>query len=707
MSWLERPPKTERHARWLIKLQDYNFTIKHIAGDNNVLADLMSRPPGLSKEDCSKLQLITRVSTEGTSEVVTLGPKIETLDRVDVIGAISRVGFNQEIQQAQSPEFLEKFRKDSLIKIDHIWYLKTKHGNRILVPPSFRERVLTFIHQLGHFGRKRTLQLVQATYTWPNMQSDVAKFVLTCEPCQINKKSRVAKRVWQKFPITSRFKTVHVDLVGPLQKSTKGRQYIFTMIDRYSRWMEAVPLANIRATDCAEAFFRVWVCRFGVPETVISDQGSQFESFVYNDMLKRLGAKHVRTTAYHPQSNGKVERSHSTIKNILRCLSAHRADWDKVLPTTMLAMRTAINDTGTSPALLVFGEHITLPSLIVTAERTYPEGNESDFIVKLRKDLKVLRQFVTELSDETQDGVKPDNHYPHKNVWVLDPLLKNCLSPKYSGPFKVLSSDQYPVLLLDINGNHKRVNVDRCKPAPRLCELPDYSWQKDDDGFHLPMEPQPSRFDQSDTVEGLIQIGDVPPAIRVAIPATEQTAHVPLGVPTGSNLGGSDPVISDGMIQSEINQTNELGNKVMVPSAEHDIFHSKQVDLNSKVNPLIVNQEPVRQTSLTVSQDSIIQPPLTVSQDSIIQPSLAVSQTPIRQSSVSLAQSNELMELHPLHYSSPIVQRRPPTDQLVQPQQDLTHETNLSEPSIVKASVVTEPLRTRYGRTVLPPKRYV
>ena len=68
------------------------------------------------------------------------------------------------------------------------------------------------------------------------------------------------------------------------------------------------------------------------------------------------------------------------------------------------------------------------------------------------------------------------------------------------------------------------------------------------------MEPQPSRFDQSDTVEGLIQIGDVPPAIRVAAPATEQTVHVPLGVPTGSNLGGSDPVIPDGITQSEINQ---------------------------------------------------------------------------------------------------------------------------------------------------------
>jgi cleavage and polyadenylation specificity factor subunit 1 len=139
---------------------------------------------------------------------------------------------------------------------------------------------------------------------------------MCCDICQANKKSRIPKRVWQKFPITSRFKTVHVDLVGPLQKSTRGKIYIFTMIDRYSRWLEAVPLTNMKAIDCAESFYQVWVTRFGVPETVVSDQGTQFESFIYNDMLNRLGANHVRTTSYHPQANGKVERAHSTIKNM-------------------------------------------------------------------------------------------------------------------------------------------------------------------------------------------------------------------------------------------------------------------------------------------------------------------------------------------------------------------------------------------------------
>jgi hypothetical protein len=168
-----------------------------------------------------------------------------------------------------------------------------------------------------------------------------------------------------------------------------------------------------------------------------------------------------------------------------------------------MAMRTAINDTGTSPSLLVFGEHLALPALAVETERTYPEEHVSDFVIKLRQDLKVLRDFVTTIAEDQQQ--EPDKVvFNHKFVWLLDPMLKNSLSPKYKGPYKVLSSKQYPVLLLDIDGNEKRINVDRVKPAPRMNELPPFTWKTDDRGVPLPLDAQPERFGVEETVEGLV-----------------------------------------------------------------------------------------------------------------------------------------------------------------------------------------------------------
>ena len=145
------------------------------------------------------------------------------------------------------------------------------------------------------------------------------------------------------------------------------------MIDRFTRWMEAVPLASISAEIIAKQFFSTWVSRYGVPEAIVSDQGTQFESFIFNRMLSFLGIKRFRTTAYHPQANGLIERAHSTLKNSLRCLVGRSADWETALPVAMMAIRSAFNELNTSPALLLFGEPMSLPSSLLSNESSYDE----------------------------------------------------------------------------------------------------------------------------------------------------------------------------------------------------------------------------------------------------------------------------------------------------------------------------------------------
>jgi hypothetical protein len=449
---------------------------------------------------------LSNVSSDGylTSETKSQRGNSLTL----AMASVGRKGLESEIRDAQTPQFIQhsKINPDLLVFKEGLCYVKNEGTLKLLVPHEFRERILTFIHQVGHYGRKRTYQLLRANYQWPNMHSDVVKFVACCETCQVNKKSRIPKRTWQRYPLSSRFKTVHIDLVGPLLRSRKGNQFMLTIIDRYSRWIEAVPLATIRAIDISDKFYKVWVTRYGVPDRVISDQGSQFESFIYNDLLRRLGAQHVRTTAYHPQTNGKIERAHSTIKNILRCLSSHSADWEDVLPATLMAMRVAINEDGVSPSLLVFGEHLSVPGLLVGDPATKNEEDTSEFVRKMRKHLQLLRQFVIKMHSEriADTDNKETRKFPYKNVWLLDPLLKNSLSPKYNGPYRVVSTDQYPVLQIDIDGVIKRVTVDRLKPAPHLAEMTPFTWHKDL-GPAPPPQAQPGRHEGIETVDDIIQ----------------------------------------------------------------------------------------------------------------------------------------------------------------------------------------------------------
>ena len=106
-----------------------------------------------------------------------------------------------------------------------------------------------------------------------------------------------------------RFSHIHVDLVGPLPAS-KGFTHLFTIMDRTSRWPEAIPLNTTTTVDCANALFQGWVSRYGVPAVITSDRGAQFTSSLWAALCSLLNIQHNQTTAYHPQSNGMVERFH-------------------------------------------------------------------------------------------------------------------------------------------------------------------------------------------------------------------------------------------------------------------------------------------------------------------------------------------------------------------------------------------------------------
>ena len=158
-----------------------------------------------------------------------------------------------------------------------------------------------------------------------------------------------------------RFDSLHVDIVGHLPPS-QGYTYILTIVDRFTRWPEAIPLRDISALTCARAFLYHWVSRYGVPSTLTSDRGTQFVSERWRKTAVLLGTVTNSTTSYHPQSNGMVERMHGTMKGALKAKLESDPNWIDMLHVVMLGMRAAVKqDLNCSASEMVFGEALRMP----------------------------------------------------------------------------------------------------------------------------------------------------------------------------------------------------------------------------------------------------------------------------------------------------------------------------------------------------------
>jgi len=174
-----------------------------------------------------------------------------------------------------------------------------------------RQAIMATVHQRrGHPGVERTTAQLRNVVFWPGMTRDVREFVTTCEACQKHKAGKAPKLgKYQTFLANAPDQVVCVDLVGPLPETehTPPLRYALTMQCKFSRFVKAVPLADVTAHTVAKAFVEAWVFNHGVPDKVHSDQGSQFMSAVLRQVMKILGSKQSRTSAYHPQGNS-IER---------------------------------------------------------------------------------------------------------------------------------------------------------------------------------------------------------------------------------------------------------------------------------------------------------------------------------------------------------------------------------------------------------------
>ncbi len=203
----------------------------------------------------------------------------------------------------------------------------------IVLPKSLRPKIIAIAHNhTGHFGISNTQFLINRHFTWPGLANDVRSHIQACATCQLNSKRKPPKAPLQQPDLISeRFEKLALDVVGPLERSKQGYAYLLTAMDLATHFCYAFdPMKGYAADETAINLLKI-IRDMGPPQQILTDQGKNFMSRVLKQVTDKLAISRIRTSPYHPESNGNLERFHSTLKSVLRKCCKNQPDWSEVL----------------------------------------------------------------------------------------------------------------------------------------------------------------------------------------------------------------------------------------------------------------------------------------------------------------------------------------------------------------------------------------
>ena len=426
-------------GRWALRLAEFTFKIRHVAGKDNTAADALSR-----------LEVVNAVTIKSQNS-------------------------DDRLTEARLRQ-PEKFSKKG-----DLWFWEEPGKLRLCVPQTEKAALWKEFHdKLGHRGQKRIIDDIRQRFFWPGLRDDVKRFARACHICAVSKDflPTPAPAPMLSVDISSLepMEKVSIDIMGPLETAEDGSKYLAVMEDYFSKWLEVKPISKLGGAVLKDWFASEIIPRWGVPKEIVSDRGSDMESKEFADFCSDLGIRRTFTAPYHHQSNT-VERANRTIINMLRTLCADEPKkWPTFLSAVLLAYRNSKHSSiGSSPAEVMFGFQLRLPvDLRYRTELDTPKGQN-----ELAGRLQQVRQDARTTARKTalQRKTRYDNDRKTKPRVLKQGNLVYWKKPNpgklesiWSGPFLLQNqTSETNWIIKGKNGNTKEIHVNQLKPAEDDC----------------------------------------------------------------------------------------------------------------------------------------------------------------------------------------------------------------------------------------------
>lgn len=442
LCWLNRlQSPSGRLARWAVRLQQYSFDIIHRKGKEHVVPDTLSR----------SVPMVDSVDLTSQSHIVLDEESKPDRWYDGMIAKVLRSPLRYPAWQVREGKLYKHLRADRYPELGN-----SSSTWREVVPKGDRKhRIREVHHQACHLGTFKTFHKLAESFYWPKMYADVATYIRGCRVCHAIKP--VQKRpsglmLSPQHAVSKPFELLCADLVGPLPRTRSGYQYILVVADCFSKFAFFFPLRQAKAPAIAKILEDNIFLVFGCPNSIIVDNGVQFRSTVFTQLMTKYKV-HIKYTAfYHPQANP-CERVNRVLKTLLRgYVSDDHRSWDKYLARIGCAIRSSKHEvTGVTPNYIVFGREIQTsgiakdPDEPIQFDRTSVTPERTQGFDRLYSDIRSRLEKAYRENKKNYDLRRRDEQfYPNQLVWRRNYVLSDAakyfsakLAPKYLGPFMV------------------------------------------------------------------------------------------------------------------------------------------------------------------------------------------------------------------------------------------------------------------------------
>uniref|UniRef100_A0A2N9IEH6 Integrase catalytic domain-containing protein n=1 Tax=Fagus sylvatica TaxID=28930 RepID=A0A2N9IEH6_FAGSY len=430
-----------RHAQWMEFIETFPYVIKYKQGKENIVADALSRRYAL---------------------ISTLNAKLLGFEYVKEL-YVNDDDFASVFAACEKAAFGKFYRLDG--------YLFRE--NRLCVPnSSMRELLVREAHGgglMGHFGVRKTLDVLHEHFFWPKMKRDVERVCSRCVTCRQAKSRVLPHGLYTPLPVPSApWVDISMDFVLGLPRSRKGRDSIFVVVDRFSKMAHFISCHKTDdATHIADLFFREIVRLHGVPRSIVSDRDVKFLSYFWKVLWGKLGTKLLFSTTCHPQTDGQTEVVNRTLSTLLRTIiQKNLKNWEDCLPFIEFAYNRSVHSTTDfSPFEIVYGFNPLTPLDLLPLpvnERTSLDGQKkAEMVKKLHESVRQhIEKKNEQYANKANKGRRQVIFEPGDWVWVhmrkerFPARRRSKLHPRGDGPFQVLERINDNAYKLDLPGEY-------------------------------------------------------------------------------------------------------------------------------------------------------------------------------------------------------------------------------------------------------------